>query len=314
MSATPANTLSTRAALPARRISKMARKEAITGYLFATPWLLGLVFFIIGPILASLYLSFTRYNLVTAPTWIGMENYTQAFTRDRQFWSSLQRSFLFALYTVPLGVAGSLFLAIMLNQGLKGTSLCRTLFFLPHLTPVVAMAILWKWLLQAEVGPVNYLLHIVGLPTVPWLSSQRWALFSLSMISVWGSVGSNRMLIFLASLQGVPEELYEAAEIDGAGKWAQIRHVTIPMISPAIFFNVVMGVIGALQVFALAFVATEGGPGYATRFFGLHIYFNAFNFYQMGYASALAWVLAVVIFVLTFIQLRASDRWVFYAS
>ena len=290
-------------------------QEAIAGYLFASPWLIGLVLWTIIPIFASLYLSFNDYHVIKPPIWTGLDNYITALSgKDDQFWPSLGRSFRYAAQVVPVSLAGSLILAIMLNQGLRGTSVFRTLFFLPHLTPLVAMAILWKWLLHAEVGPVNYVLAEIGLPKIPWLATQKWALTSLSMIGIWGAIGGNEMLIFLAALQGVPQELYEAAELDGAGRWGRIRHVTVPMISPAIFFNMIIGIIGALRVFAMAFVATNGGPGYSTTFYGLWLYNHAFKFFRMGYGCAMAWILAVILFGLTYIQISASNRWVYYAA
>ncbi len=294
------------------RMSKREFREALQGYAFATPWILGLIFFTVGPILASMYLSFTQYNVLKPPQWVGLDNYVYAFTKDQQFWPSLGRTFRYAVMVVPLSIVGSFFLAMLLNQDLKGTAIYRTLFFLPHLTPVAAMAILWKWLLQAEIGPVNYLLGLIGIQGPAWLSSQQWALPSLAMISVWAAVGGNEMLIFLAGLQGVPKELYEAAELDGAGRLARVRHVTLPMVSPSIFFNLVLALIGALKVFSLAFVGTAGGPGYATWFYALHIYRSAFENFEMGYASALAWVLAVILFGFTYIQVSGSSRWVYY--
>jgi len=213
-----------------------------------------------------------------------------------------------------LSLSGSLILAILLNQGLRGTAVARTLFFLPHLTPVVAMAILWKWLLHTDVGPINYLLTNIGFPRIPWLSSEKWALSSLSLIAIWAAIGGNEMLIFLAALQGVPKEQYEAAELDGAGRVARVVHVTIPMISPSILFNLVLGIIGALRVFALAYVGTNGGPGWSTTVYGLRLYQEAFRYFRMGYGCTLAWLLAVVLFAFTYLQMRFSTRWVYYAS
>jgi len=296
------------------RMSRMAVREAIAGYAFASPWLLGLLFWYVGPIIASFYLSFTNYHVIKPPVWAGTANYVKAFTGDDQFWLSLGRTFRYTFQVIPVGIVGSLALAILLNQGLRGTAYARALFFLPHLTPIVAMAILWKWLLHAEVGPVNYFFNSIGLPKIPWLTSQKWALTSLSLISIWAAMGGNQMLIFLASLQGVPQELIEAAELDGAGRWGRIRHVTLPMISPAIFFNLVLGIIGALRVFTLAYVATLGGPGWSTTVYGLRLYNQAFLYFRMGYGCALAWILAVILFAFTYLQLVGSERWVYYAG
>ncbi len=294
--------------------SPLQANEAKWGYIFLLPWILGLVIFILGPILASAYFSFTEYEIISAPRFIGLENYVKAFTDDALFWSSFGRTFTYALAVVPLGLTGSLLLAILLNQGLLGTNLFRTLFFLPSLTPAVALALLWTWLFHPSVGPINVALGWFGIEGPGWLSSKDWALPALIIISLWASVGGNAMLIFLAGLQGVPQELYEAAEIDGAGNWAKFRAVTLPLITPTLFFNLVLGIIGALKVFTLAFVATLGGPSYSTWFYALHIYRQAFEYFRMGYGSALAWIFVIVLLVFTFIQLRLSQRWVYYAG
>jgi multiple sugar transport system permease protein len=296
------------------RWSRLVVREAIAGYAFAAPWLIGLLIWTVGPVITSFYLSFTDYHVLQPPVWTGFANYTKAFVGDAQFWPSIGRSFRYALQVVPISLVGSMVLAILLNQNLRGTSVARTLFFLPHLTPVVAMAILWVWLMNTEVGPINYLLGQIGIPRVPWLSSQKWALTSLSLIAVWAAVGGNQMLIFLASLQGVPQEMYEAAEIDGAGRLQRVLSITLPMISPAIFFNMVLGIIEGLRVFALAFVGTNGGPGYSTTFIGLWLYQQSFQFFRMGYGCAMAWVLALILFGLTYTQIVLSNRWVYYAG
>ena len=215
---------------------------------------------------------------------------------------------------VPIGLTCSLGLALLLNQGARGTNFYRTAFFASTLTPAVALALLWTWILQPEIGPVNLALHWAGIQGPGWLADTHWALPSIILINLWGSVGGNTMLIFLAGLQGVPQELQEAASLDGAGTWARFRHVTLPMISPTMFFALVLGVIGALKVFTTAFVATAGGPAYATWFFALHIYQQAFSFFKMGYASALAWLFVVVLLAFTYLQITLSRRWVYYAG
>jgi multiple sugar transport system permease protein len=290
----------------------LRRREALWGILFALPWLLGLLIFVLGPMVVSFYLSFAKYDIVRPPEWLGIANYVRAFTEDELFWPSLGRTFHYALVVVPLGTIGSLALAMLLNRGQPGTTLFRTLYFLPHLTPVVAMAILWKWLLHPSVGPVNYLLGEVGIEGPGWLSNPAWALNSIIMISLWAYLGGNTMLIFLAGLQGVPQELYDAAEVDGAGAWSKFRNVTLPMISPTLFFNLILGVIGALKVFALSYVATQGGPSWATWFYALHLYRWSFEYFDMGYGAALAWIFTLILVVLTVIQFRASQRWVHY--
>jgi multiple sugar transport system permease protein len=195
---------------------------------------------------------------------------------------------------------------------MHGSSLFRTLFFLPSLTPTVALALLWMWLLHPTLGVVNTGLGFVGIDGPGWLSDPDWALPAIILINIWGTMGGTYMLIFLAGLQGVPQSLIDAAEIDGAGRWAKFRHITLPMISPTFLFNLILGVIGALKVFTTAFVATQGGPNYATWFFALHIYRQAFQYFQMGYGAALAWIFVLILLTFTFIQMRTSRRWVYY--
>jgi multiple sugar transport system permease protein len=202
----------------------------------------------------------------------------------------------------------------MLNQGVKGTNTFRTVFFLPSLTPTVALALLWTWLFHPTLGPINVALGWLGIPGPGWLTSKVWAMPALIIITLWAAIGGSTMLIFLAGLQGVPQELYEAAKIDGAGSWARFRAVTLPLISPTVLFNLILGVIGALKVFTLAFVATLGGPSYATWFLALHIYRQAFEYFRMGYGSALAWIFVVILLIFTYIQMTWSRRWVYYAG
>lgn len=294
--------------------SHLEVEGALWGYIFLLPWLLGLIVFVVGPILASFYLSFTQYNILTPPRFVGLANYQRAFTKDTLFWPSLGRTFLYALVVVPIGLLGSLGLALLLNQKARGTYVFRTIFFIPSLTPSVALALLWTWLFHPTVGPINSVLVLLGVPGPGWLTSAHWALPALVIIALWAGLGGSTMLIFLAGLQGVPQELIDAARIDGAGRWAKFRNVTVPMISPTMLFNFVLGVIGALQVFTLAFVATSGGPSYATWFFALEIYNEAFQYLQMGYGAALAWVLVVIVLALTLLQLALSRRWVYYAG
>ena len=288
--------------------------RAVWGYVFLSPWAVGLLVFILGPIVASAYFGFTEYDVMTPPKFVGLANYGKAFTRDDLFWPSLGRTFRYSIAIVPVSLIGSLVLALLLNQGARGTNLFRTLFFLPSLTPAVALALLWKWLFHARVGPINILLGYVGIEGPAWMSSKEWALPALIIISLWGGVGGGRMMIFLAGLQGVPQELYEAAEIDGAGAWRKFWNVTLPMISPTMFFNLILGIIGALQVFTLAYVATLGGPSYATWFYALHIYRQSFEYFRMGYGAALAWIFVVVLLMFTYLQLNLSRRWVYYAG
>ena len=287
--------------------------KALWGYLFALPWVLGLLIFFGGPILASLYFSFSEYSILDTAKFIGLDNYARAFYRDDLFWSSLGRTFSFTLMFVPSAIIGSLALALLLNQKLKGTALFRTLFYIPHLIPAVALTVLWMAILQPRLGPVNTLLRAVGMADPPgWLMTQDSALLSVTIINVWAAVGGNTMLIFLAGLQGIPQEYYEAAAIDGASTWAKFRLITLPMLSPTVFFNLLLAVIAALKVFTTAWVATQGGPSYATWFLVLHIYNEAFQNFRMGYGSALAWILAVILIAFTLAQVYLSRRWVHY--
>ncbi len=297
---------------PKRRIPRRVLHQNLYGYLFLTPWLLGFFGLFLGPGLVSLFLSLTEYDVLSPPDFTGFGNYVRMFTDDDLFWPSLGRTFYYALISVPMGVLGSLLLAVLLNAALRGIALFRTLFFVPSLVPLIASVILWKWLLNGDFGIVNQGLRALGMDPPAWFGDRRWAIPSLISMNLWQSMGGVRMIIFLAGLQGIPESLYEAASIDGANTWHRLRHVTLPLLTPTIFFNTVLGVIGALQIFDAAFVATEGGPGFATWFYGLHIWKHAFDYWNMGYGAALAWFFAVIIVALTILQIRTSDRWVFY--
>ena len=301
------------AGISGRLMTTRQKRENFYGYLFLTPWLLGFFGLFIGPGLGSLYFSFTEYDVLSPPEWIGLDNYIKMFTNDPLLWTSLGRTFYYAGLGVPLGVFGSMFLAILLNAKLRGLATYRTLFFMPSLVPIVASVVLWKWLLHDNFGIINQTLIGLGWNDPPgWFGDRRWAIPSLILMGLWQGVGGTRMIIFLAGLQGIPETLYEAASIDGATAFHKLRHVTLPLLTPTIFFNMVLGIISGLQVFTAAFVATDGGPGFATTFYSLHLYRHAFDFWNMGYASALAWFFAIVIISLTIGQLRLSRRWVFY--
>lgn len=292
--------------------SARARRRAILGYLWISPWIVGYLIFTLGPTLASLVLSFTQYNVVSPPAWIGLHNYVYAFTQDPHFWASIVKSVSFALESVPAGIVISLCLALLVTARHRGTSIFRTIFFMPGLTPIVAAVLIWQWLFDTQVGPVNYALNAVGIAGPGWFGSTTWALPAMVIIALWGSVGANKMVIYIASLQGVPAELYDAAKVDGAGHFQRFRNITLPMISPATYFNLVLGTIGALKVFELAFLTTQGGPSYATWFYMLQLYQTAFEDFDMGYASALAWIFLIVVIGLTYLQVRWSETWVYY--
>ena len=294
-------------------MTRKQRRRALYGYAFLSPWIIGFLAFTALPIVISIGLSFTRYSVLRAPQFIGFKNFEHALGGgDELMWPSIGRSFYYALLSVPIGLIASLTLAVLLNQKLALTAMWRTFFFLPTLTPGVAMAYLWKWLLNSEIGVLRVAFDWVGLPMPRWFGSMEWAIPALVMIAVWGGAGGSSMIIFLAGLQDVPKELIEAAEIDGAGRWRKFWNVTLPLITPVVFFNMIMGVIGALRVFDTAFIATRGGPSFATWFISLHIYQTAFVYFDMGYAAALSWILVVIIVSLTIIQFRFSENWVFY--
>ena len=298
-----------------RKPMSLARREAITGYIWVSPWIIGFLIFTLAPVVASFLLSLTTYSILSPPKLVGLKNYITAFGgEDRQFWGSLGRTLYYTGVTIPFGVAGSLFAAILLNQRIKARALYRTFYFLPSLTPSVALAILWMWIFQPDVGLVNHLLWKVGIQGPNWFSSKEWAIPAFILMSLWAGIGGGRMIIFLAGLQGIPIELYEAADIDGAGRWTKFVHVTLPMLSPTVLFNLVIGMIGALKIFTTAYIATGGGPAYATWFYVLNLYYHAFRYWHMGYASALAWIFFFIVMVLTFLQLRWARGWVYYES
>jgi multiple sugar transport system permease protein len=290
-------------------LKRLADRPAFWGWLFITPWLAGFLGFTAGPMLASLWLSFYKYDLVTLE-YVGLENYRR-LPLDPLFWKALSNTFAYAFISVPLGVAGSLMIALLLNQKVRGIPLFRTLFYIPSLVPSVAAAILWQWVFNAENGALNLGLGFLGLPTPQWLQDERFTLPAFVLMSLWG-VGGARMVIFLAGLQGISETYYEAARLDGASHRQQFWHVTLPLLSPVMFFNLVLGLIGAFQIFTQAYIMTGGGPNNASLFYALYLFRTAFEQFKLGKASALAWVLFAILLVFTLIQFRASKKWVHY--
>jgi multiple sugar transport system permease protein len=287
----------------------------VWGYAFIGPWLLGFFGFTLGPFLASLFLSFTKYQLVGAPEWVGFKNYFYMFaglssdSGDIQVWTSLKNTVYYTLVHVPLAMILAFGIALLLNTEVRGMPLFRTMFYLPSITSGVATAILWLWLLNPT-GLVNYGLSLVGIQGPLWFGSSDWAMPGLIIMSLWTIGGT--IIIYLAGLQGVPQQLYEAASIDGAGRLARVWHVTLPMMTPTIFFTMVIELIAAFQVFTPALVITNGGPGTSTLFYLLLLYRNGFQWFNMGYASALAWFLFIIILGFTLLQLWLSRRWVYY--
>lgn len=289
----------------------LARRESAAGYLFVSPWIIGFVLLTLGPMIASLYFSFTQYNIVDPPKWIGTANYTRLLN-DPLFWQSLKVTLYFAVLALPSGLVVGFMLAVLLNQKIPGVNLWRTLYFLPSVLSGVAVTLLWVILFNPQIGAVNLLLEKVGLKGPGWLNDPDWAIPALVIMSLWG-VGQN-MIIYLAGLQGVPVDLYDAAKVDGANTWQRFRAITIPMMTPVLFYNLILGLIATFSYFTQVYVATRGagGPARSTLFYNLYLYQAAFRFNEMGYASAMAWVLFVIILLLTGLIFKSSSLWVYY--
>ncbi len=288
----------------------MKRKRAYQAYIYILPWIIGVCILQLYPFIASLYYSFTDYTIGASPQWIGVDNYMYLFTEDNEFWKSLQVTITYTLYTVPGKLIMALAIAVFLNRQIKGIHLIRTLYYIPSLFGgSVAIAILWK-LMFLDTGVINALLSTIGLPTVQWLGDPKMALKTIAMLEIW-QFGSS-MVMFLAALKAVPYSLYEAASIDGANSWKKFWNITLPQITPIIFFNLIMQTIQALQNFTSAFVITEGGPLKSTYVLGMKLYREGFSYFKMGYASAISWVIFVMIMLMTIIFFKMSSTWVFY--
>ncbi|MFI6319284.1 carbohydrate ABC transporter permease [Nonomuraea sp. NPDC050556] len=287
----------------------LARREARRFHLFVSPWLAGFVLFTGGPILAAVAISFTEWNLLKPPRWVGLANY-ERMVADPDFWGAIANTAKYGLGSVALGVTFTFLMALLLNQPLRLQGLFRTVMYMPSVVSGLATALLWLNILHPDYGLINKVLAVAGIEGPGWLASQEWAIPALVLMSVWGA--GNTIVIYLAGLQGIPRSLYEAAEIDGAGWWRRFWSVTVPMMSPVIFFNVVTGFIAALQGYVLILVMTEGGPGNATMVLGLYIYRHAFVYFDMGYAAALSWAMFAIIIAVTAAQFSLARRWVHY--
>lgn len=297
---------------------KLNLREHLEGYLFISPWILGMVLFALGPILASFGLAFTRWNLFTEPEYVGWANF-QKLAHDPLFYKSVFNTIYYTVFAVPLGLVLALGLAMLVNHRLRGVNFFRTAFFLPNVVAGIAMLLLWKWLFDPNFGLINLFLDWTGLMAVfewigigrpQWISSRAGAMPGLVFMSIWGLGGS--MMIFLAGLQNIPRELIEAAELDGAGPWKRFRYVTVPLLTPTIFFLMMVGVIASLQIFNQAYVMTQGGPAHATLFYVLYLFQTAFERFQMGYACAMALVLFIITLIVSLIQLAMGKKWVHY--
>lgn len=299
------------AAIPtlARTRHSARTREALAFYLLITPWLLGLLVLSLGPILASVGISLTDWSLLESPRWIGFANYERMWA-DPVMWLSLRNTIVFSLGSVGFGLATNFLIALLLNQRVRGLGVFRTIFYLPSVVSGVSTAILWITILDPNYGLVNYLLGLIGIQGPGWLTSETWVIPGLVLMSVWGS--GNTLVIFLAGLQGIPGSLVDAARIDGAGALRRLWHVTIPMVSPIVFFTMVTGFIGSLQAYTLVLLMTKGGPANASMMIGLYVYQNAFQYFDLGYASALSWVVFLLIMAVTAIQFLVARRWVHY--
>jgi multiple sugar transport system permease protein len=291
----------------------LARKEARWAYFFISPWIIGFIIFTLGPMLASLYLSFTDYSLGSVgsvPVLNWGANYVKLFAGDPKFWHALVVTVTYAIIAIPLELFFGFMVAYLLNLKVPGLPVWRTLYYLPSVTPAVAGAILWGIIFNPSFGIMNWFLSLIGIKGPGWLSSQQWALPALVIMSLWGVGGG--MVIYLAGLQGIPTALYEAAEIDGANSLQKLAKITVPLMTPVIFFNLVIGIIGTFQFFTSVYVLTRGGPADATLFYNLYLYNTAFRYLNMGYASALAWILFIIVLLLTLLVFRSSSLWVYY--
>ncbi|ACQ82034.1 binding-protein-dependent transport systems inner membrane component [Beutenbergia cavernae DSM 12333] len=280
--------------------------------MMALPAIIGFVAFTLAPMIASLFISLTDWTIGAAPQFVGVENYVRMFSADSSFFSSLWATVYYTLGAVPLSIIVAFVVALLLNANVRGQSVFRVIYYIPAIVPIVANSMLWIWLFNPDFGLLNSALARVGLPGSDWIFAEETAVPSLILMATWGF--GNIAVIFLAGLQGVPRHLYEAISVDGGGAWSKFRHITLPMMTPVIFYSVVTGVIGALQVFVQAAVMTEGGPNDATLFFVYYLYRTAFTNNEMGYASALAWILFLIIMAITVLLFRNSNKWVYYEA
>ena len=296
--------------LRTRQLTRAQRRN-LTGYLFISPFILGFLIWFLIPALIALYLSVHEWNLITAPKFVGFGNIEHMFD-DPLLPQSLKATFVYTIVSVPLGLILSFGLAMLLNNQLPGIGIFRTIFYLPSIIPAVASAAMWAWIFNTDFGLMNVIIRGLGGTKIPWLQNAGWAMPALILISLWGVGGS--MIIFLAGLQGIPDIYYEAAEIDGAGRWMKLRHVTLPLMSPVIFFNLVIGFINSFQVFVVGYLITDGGPVNSTLFMVLYIYRTAFRSLKMGYAAAMSWLLFLILMGLSFLVFRYMGDRVYYEN
>ena len=293
----------------ARSPRRKALRKLLTGLAFISPWLVGALVFQVYPFFASLYYSFRDTTMLNNGEFVGLENYRDLM-QDDLFWASLKNTLYYTIASVVIGSVLAIGLALLLNRPVRGQGIYRSIIYVPTIVPLVAASVIWIYILHPAYGPLNYELGRVGLPTPGWFSDPKWAMPGLILIGLWG-IG-NVVIIYLAGLQDIPTELYEAAEMDGASSLRKHKDVTLPLLTPVILFNSIIGLISGFQYFVEPYVITQGGPADATITYGLYLYQNAFNYFKMGYASAMAWILFVIILVVTLAVMRSSSRWVFY--
>jgi multiple sugar transport system permease protein len=295
-----------------RRMSKGETRRLLTGLMFVSPWLLGFLIWTLYPLVSSAYYSFTRYDLIKPPIWIGLGNFTEIFTDDPRFWTVVYNTIFYVGISVPLGVAVAFLLASLLNTKIVARSTFRAIFYIPAIVPAVCSAMVWLFIYNNQYGVINNILRSMGQPIIPFLSSVEWAKPSLIVIALWAQ--GTAMVIFLAALQDVPRTLYEAATVDGANAWHKFRHITLPMCSPIILYSLVIGIIGGFSVFLMPYLLTNGGPMASTEFYAMNLYRQAFEFFRMGKASALAWIMAITVALMTALLFKTSGSWVFYGG
>lgn len=296
-----------------KSLKDITNKQQFWGYLFLSPWVIGFLIFGIYPIIMSMYYSLCQYDVLRVPQFIGLRNYEELLFQDKYFWHSIWNTLFYLIVRTPLVIIGSLMLAVLVNNTLKGIKAFRTIYFVPSIISGVILSVLWMWLLNPEYGLLNLTLDFFGIQGPLWLLDPDWSKPSIILMSVW-SIGGGRMLVFLAALQSIPKHLYEAIELDGGGWWNKFRHLIVPSISPVIFLWVIMEVIFALQVFVEAYVMTKGGPLNSTLFYNLYLYNKAFDDFDMGYASAMAWILFLIATIITYVQFKFSNKWVHYSG
>ena len=281
----------------------MKRREWLAAAIFLAPNMIGLTVFIVIPVIAGFVISFTEWDMLSAPEFIGFDNYVELLTDDRFFWLTLKNTLVYSLFVIPGSIVISLLLALALNTHIRGVGIYRTIYFLPFVSSTIAISLVWKWIMHPDFGILNGFLGLFGVPRLGWLQDRNMALFSVAIVAIWHSAGYN-MTIFLAGLKGIPKTYYEAAEIDGATYWQRFWRITFPLLTPTLFFVLVISLIGSFQVFNLVYIMTDGGPGSSTQVYVYYLWENAFSYFRMGYASAMAYILFLIMLVITLFQVR----------